>query len=127
MLITYFVFIKTTVVFFSDFDWYDLGLLGMILIFLGFLGKINCQDLGEKFKIIHDYPRSWQKNQDYPRLSKVSARKPRRQALGSDSETFGADQRCFSSDSALCLTRKSLKQRCSALIISGTSTRGANI
>ena len=78
------MFIKTTVIFFSDFDWHDLGFLGKILIFLGFLGKINCQDLGKKskkskilarnekkiqdlgkkFKIIQDHPRSWQENQD---------------------------------------------------------------
>ena len=71
-------------IFFSEFHWHDLGFLGKILIFLGFLGKINCQDLGKKykkskilatnekkiqdlgkkFKIIQDYPRSWQENQD---------------------------------------------------------------
>ena len=41
---------KTTVIFFSDFHWHDLGFLGKIMIFLGFLGKINCQDLGKKSK-----------------------------------------------------------------------------
>ena len=47
--------------FFSDFDWHDLGFLGKILIFLGFLGKINSQDLDNK---IQDYAGSWQENQD---------------------------------------------------------------
>ena len=37
-------------IFFSDFRWHDLGFLGKILIFLGILGKINCQDLGKKSK-----------------------------------------------------------------------------
>ena len=71
---------KTTVIFFSEFHWHVLGFLGKILIFLGFLGKINCQDLGKKSKKskilatseknprfwqeIQDYPRSWQENQD---------------------------------------------------------------
>ena len=55
---------KTIVIFFSDFDWHDFGFLGKILIFLGFLGKIDCQDFGKKFKIIQDYPKSWQENQD---------------------------------------------------------------
>ena len=41
---------KTTVIFFSDFHWHDLGFLGKILIFLGFLGKIKCQDLSKKSK-----------------------------------------------------------------------------
>ena len=45
--ITQFIVIKTTVIFFSDFHWHDLGLLGKVLIFLGFLGKTNCQDLGK--------------------------------------------------------------------------------
>ena len=60
---------KTTVIFFSDFDWHDLGFFGKILIFLGFLGKINCQDLGKKSK-----------------KSKILARKPRRQAPGRSNE-----------------------------------------
>ena len=54
---------KTTVILFFEIQWHDLGFLGKILIFLGFLGKINCQDLGKKFKIIQDYSRSWQENQ----------------------------------------------------------------
>ena len=41
---------KTTVIFFSEFRWSDLGFLGKILIFLGFLGKINCRDFGKKYK-----------------------------------------------------------------------------
>ena len=74
--------------FFSDFDWHDLGFLGKILLFLGFIGKNNCQDLGKKSKkskILarnEKNPRSWQKIQNYPRLSKILARKPIRQALG---------------------------------------------
>ena len=86
-LITQFLVIKTTVIFFSEFHWHDLGFLGKILIFLEFLGKVNCQDLGKKFKkskilarnsrlskiirdlgkkfkVIQDYPRSWLENQD---------------------------------------------------------------
>ena len=70
-------------IFFFEILWHGLRFLGKILIFLGFLGKINCQDLGKKsekskilatnekiqdlgkkFKIIQDYPRSWQENQD---------------------------------------------------------------
>ena len=35
---------------FSDFHWRDLQFLGKILILLGFLGKINCQDVGKKSK-----------------------------------------------------------------------------
>ena len=41
---------KTTVIFFSDFYWNDLGFLGKILIFLRFSGKINCPDFGKKSK-----------------------------------------------------------------------------
>ena len=70
-------------IFVSDFHWHDLGFLGKISISLEFLGKNYCQDLGQKskkskilatnekiqdlhkkFKIIQDYPRSWQENQD---------------------------------------------------------------
>ena len=70
-------------IFFSDFYWHNLGFLVKILIFLGFLCKINCQDggkkskkpmilatnekiqdLDKKFKIIQDDQRSWQENQD---------------------------------------------------------------
>ena len=60
------------------------GFLARSSFFFGFLGKINCQDLGKKskksmilatnekkiqelgkkFKIIQDYTRSWQENQD---------------------------------------------------------------
>ena len=54
-------------IFFSDFEWHDLG-------FLGFLGRIL--ERNEK------NPRSWQEIQDYPRLSKILAKKPRRQAWG---------------------------------------------
>ena len=70
ILITYFIVIKIDVIFFSESHWNDLG----------FLGKINCQDLGKKSKKskilatneknprswqeIQDYPRSWQENQD---------------------------------------------------------------
>ena len=66
--------------FFFEIHWHDLGFLGKILIFLGFLGKNNCQDLGKKSKKskilatneknprswqeIQDYLRSWQENQD---------------------------------------------------------------
>ena len=67
-------------IFFSDFRWHDLGFLGKILIFLGILGKKS-----KKSKILatnEKNPRSWQEIQDYPRLSKILARKPRRQALG---------------------------------------------
>ena len=82
-----------TVIFFCEFHWHDLGFLAKILISLGFLGKINCQDhgkkskkskilgtnernprswqqmkkiqdLGKKFKSIQVYPRYWQENQD---------------------------------------------------------------
>ena len=68
-------------IFFSDFHWYDVG-------FLGFLGNINCQDLDKKSKksmilaTNEKNPRPRQEIQDYPRLSKILARKPRRQALG---------------------------------------------
>ena len=70
---TYFIVIKTTVIFFSEFHWHDLEFLGKVLIFLGFLGKINCQDLGKKSKkskilaTNEKNPRYWQENQDYPR------------------------------------------------------------
>ena len=43
---------KRTVIFFSDFHWHDLGFFPKIFIFLGFLGKINFQDLGKKSKIL---------------------------------------------------------------------------
>ena len=75
-------------IFFFEIHWHDFGFLGKILIFLRFLGKINCQDLGKKSKkskilaANEKNPRSWQEIQDYPRLSKILARKPRRQALG---------------------------------------------
>ena len=75
-------------IFFFEIHWYDLELLGKVLIFLGFLGKINCQDLGKnsmKSKILatnEKNPRSWQEIQDYPRFFKILARKPRRHALG---------------------------------------------
>ena len=52
-------------IFFSDFHWHDLGVLGKIFIFLGFLGKIICQDLDNKCKKF-----------------KILARKLRCQALG---------------------------------------------
>jgi len=51
------------VIFFFETHWHDLGFLGKILIFPGFLGKINCQDLGKKSKILatnEKNPRSWQ-------------------------------------------------------------------
>ena len=73
---------------FSEFYRHDLRFLGKILIFLGFLGKINCQDLGKKSgkpKILATSGKnlkSWQEIQYYLRLSKILARKPRRQALG---------------------------------------------
>ena len=35
-------------IFFSEFHWQDLGLLGKIMIFIGFLGNTNCQDVGKK-------------------------------------------------------------------------------
>ena len=35
-------------IFFSDFQWHDLGIVAKILIFLGYHGKINCQDLDRK-------------------------------------------------------------------------------
>ena len=79
---------ETTVIFFADFHWHDLGFFGNILISLGFLGEINCQDLGKKSKKINTLAtnekkaRYWQEIQDYPRLSKILARKLRRQALG---------------------------------------------
>ena len=43
IFITQFIVIKTTVILFYDFHWQDFG-------FLGFLGKITCQDLGKKSK-----------------------------------------------------------------------------
>ena len=46
---------KNNVVFFSYFHWHDLGFFAEILNFLGFFGKINCQDLGkksQKFKLL---------------------------------------------------------------------------
>ena len=79
-------------IFFPELNWHDLGFLDKMLIFLGFLGKINCQDLGKKSKkskilATHEKNlRSWQEIQDYPRLSKILARKPRRQALGNKLE-----------------------------------------
>ena len=70
-------------IFVFEIYWHDLAFHGKILIFLGFLGKVNCQDFGKKskkskilatnakiqdldkkFKIIQDYSRSWQENQD---------------------------------------------------------------
>ena len=60
---------KTTVMF---------GFLAKILIFLGFLGKNNCKDLGKKFEVI----------QNYPKLSKILIKKPRRQALGNLSSQY---------------------------------------
>ena len=85
-------------IFFSDFHWHDFGLLAKILIFLGFLGKINCQDLGKKSKkskILarnEKNPRSWQEIQDHLRLSKMLARKPRRQTLGALKVKFNYEQ-----------------------------------
>ena len=76
---------KTTVIFFSDFQWYDLGFFAKILIFLGFLGKINCQDLGEKSEILarnEKNPKSWQEVQDYPRLSKIMTKKTKMPSTG---------------------------------------------
>ena len=70
--------------FLSDFHWHDLEFLGKILVFLGFLGKINFQDLrmkSKKSKILATNEKK-PENQDYPRLSKILARKPRRRALG---------------------------------------------
>ena len=84
--------------FFFEIHWHDLGFLGKILIFLGFLGKNNCQDLGKKSKkskILaknEKNPRSWQVIQDYSRLSKILARKPRRQALGCQRHSFDKKQ-----------------------------------
>ena len=69
---------ETAVIFFSEFHWDDFG----------FLGKINGQDFGKKskkFKILatnEKNSRSWREIQDYPRLSKILAKKARRQALG---------------------------------------------
>ena len=62
-------------IFFSEFQWHDLGFLGKVLIFLGFLGKINCQDLGKKSK----NPKILATNE---KNSKILAGKPSRQALG---------------------------------------------
>ena len=79
---------KTTLIFFSAFQWHDFGFLAKILIFLGFLGKITCQDFvknSKKSKILarnDKSPRLCQEIQNYPRLSKIFVRKPRRQALG---------------------------------------------
>ena len=62
---------KTTVLFFSDFQWHDSGFLVNIVFIFGFLGK-----LPKKYKIwqeikrskiwleIQDYPRSWLENPD---------------------------------------------------------------
>ena len=76
-------------IFFPEFNWHDLGFLGKnFLIFLGFLGKNNCQDLGKKSKkskilaTNEKNPRSWQEIQDYPRLSKMLARKPKTPSTG---------------------------------------------
>ena len=64
-------------IFFFEIHWHDLGFLDKILIFLEFLGKINCQYLGKKSKkskilaTNETNPRSWREIQDYPRLSKI--------------------------------------------------------
>ena len=84
----YFIFIKKTVIFFSDSKCHDLGFLTKILIFLGFSDKTHCQDIDKKFKKSKilarnkKNPRSWEDIQDYPKFSKILARKLRRQALG---------------------------------------------
>ena len=60
--------------FFFDSQWHDLGFFAKISIILGFFGGNylsrswqeiqDVQDLGKKFKIIQDCPRSWQENED---------------------------------------------------------------
>ena len=75
IIITYYNVIKTTVIFFSEFHWYDLG----------FVGKINCQDLGKKSKKSKILATNEKKSKILARnsrLSKILAGKPRRQALG---------------------------------------------
>ena len=57
-----------------------LDFLARSWIFLDFLAWLIAKILYNKWK----NPRSWQEIQDYPRLSKILARKPRRQALGSN-------------------------------------------
>ena len=75
-------------IFLSDFHWDDLEFFAKILIFLGFLAKINCHYLAKKSKksmILarsEKNPKSWQEIQSYPTLFKIIAREPGRQALG---------------------------------------------
>ena len=74
-------------VIFSDFQWHDLGFFAKILIFLDFLARematILVRNLGNprSWQEMIKNPWSWQEIEDYPRLSKILARKPRRQAL----------------------------------------------
>ena len=64
MFLTKFLVIKTTVIFFFDLQWHDLGFFPKILIFLGFPGKINCKKiLARNLK----NPKSWQEMKKNPK------------------------------------------------------------